>query len=387
MSIFNNLETAFKDKTNYDLNRAYFLFLAINNSTIASILTSILRIAIYLKLPVTSIIKSTIYKHFCGGTSIENSQNTINKLWKSNIGTILDFSAEGKAKEEDFTKVMQETILSINKAKDEKSIPFSVFKPTGLASFNLLEKINNHQHLNNKEKEENQKFKLRINNICKTANDNNTPIFIDAEESWIQNNIDNIALNMMRKYNKNKAIIFNTLQLYRKDRIDYLKYMIKDAKTKKYIIGVKLVRGAYHEQEIKRAKINNITCPVYKNKYDTDKNYNHAIKICIENINYIELCVGTHNEKSIEILIQLMKQHNIKNNNKKIYISQLLGMSDNISYNAAKENYNVAKYVPYGPVKDVLPYLIRRAEENTSISGQMGRELKNIIKEKKRRLH
>ncbi len=387
MSIFNNLETAFKDKTNYDLNRAYFLFLAINNSTIASILTSILRIAIYLKLPVTSIIKSTIYKHFCGGTSIENSQNTINKLWKSNIGTILDFSAEGKAKEEDFTKVMQETILSINKAKDEKSIPFSVFKPTGLASFNLLEKINNNQHLNHKEKEENQKFKLRINNICKTANDNNTPIFIDAEESWIQNNIDNIALNMMRKYNKNKAIIFNTLQLYRKDRIDYLKYMIKDAKTKKYIIGVKLVRGAYHEQEIKRAKIKNITCPVYKNKYDTDKNYNHAIKICIENINYIELCVGTHNEKSIEILIQLMKQHNIKNNNKKIYISQLLGMSDNISYNAAKENYNVAKYVPYGPVKDVLPYLIRRAEENTSISGQMGRELKNIIKEKKRRLH
>ena len=387
MSIFNNLETAFKDKTNYDLNRAYLLFLAINNSTIASILTSILRIAIYLKLPVTSIIKSTIYKHFCGGTSIENSQNTINKLWKSNIGTILDFSAEGKAKDEDFTKVMQETILSINKAKDEKSIPFSVFKPTGLASFNLLEKINNNQHLNNKEKEENQKFKLRINNICKTANDNNTPIFIDAEESWIQNNIDNIALNMMRKYNKNKAIIFNTLQLYRKDRIDYLKYMIKDAKTKKYIIGVKLVRGAYHEQEIKRAKIKNITCPVYKNKYDTDKNYNHAIKICIENINYIELCVGTHNEKSIEILIQLMKQHNIKNNNKKIYISQLLGMSDNISYNAAKENYNVAKYVPYGPVKDVLPYLIRRAEENTSISGQMGRELKNIIKEKKRRLY
>ena len=387
MSIFNNLETAFKDKTNYDLNRAYLLFLAINNSTIASILTSILRIAIYLKLPVTSIIKSTIYKHFCGGTSIENSQNTINKLWKSNIGTILDFSAEGKAKDEDFTKVMQETILSINKAKDEKSIPFSVFKPTGLASFNLLEKINNNQHLNNKEKEENQKFKLRINNICKTANDNNTPIFIDAEESWIQNNIDNIALNMMRKYNKNKAIIFNTLQLYRKDRIDYLKYMIKDAKNKKYIIGVKLVRGAYHEQEVKRAKIKNLTCPVYKKKYDTDKNYNHAIKICIENINYIELCVGTHNEKSIEILIQLMKQHNIKNNNKKIYISQLLGMSDNISYNAAKENYNVAKYVPYGPVKDVLPYLIRRAEENTSISGQMGRELKNIIKEKKRRLY
>ena len=387
MSIFNNLETAFKDKTNYDLNRAYLLFLAINNSTIASILTSILRTAIYLKLPITSIIKSTIYKHFCGGTSIENSQNTINKLWKSNIGTILDFSAEGKAKDEDFTKVMQETILSINKAKDEKSIPFSVFKPTGLASFNLLEKINNNQHLNNKEKEENQKFKLRINNICKTANDNNTPIFIDAEESWIQNNIDNIALNMMRKYNKNKAIIFNTLQLYRKDRIDYLKYMIKDAKNKKYIIGVKLVRGAYHEQEIKRAKIKNITCPVYKNKYDTDKNYNHAIKICIENINYIELCIGTHNEKSIEILIQLMKQHNIKNNNKKIYISQLLGMSDNISYNAAKENYNVAKYVPYGPVKDVLPYLIRRAEENTSISGQMGRELKNIIKEKKRRLY
>ena len=383
--MFDNLKVAFEDKSNNDLNRAHLLFKTISNPLISKILIRSLKIAIWLRLPIDGIVKATVYKQFCGGTTIIDSEKTIAKLSKSNIGTILDFSAEGKQSETDFDNAMNETIQSIQKAKKEKNIPFAVFKPTGIADFALLEKMSNNIQLSKKEEIEKIKFKKRIEQICKTSKENKVPLFIDAEESWIQDVIDNLATKMMHKFNTSEAWIFNTIQLYRTDRIDYLKTLIKKAKQNNFFIGLKLVRGAYHEKEIERAEEKGYTCPVHIKKEDTDNDYNMALSICIKNIDIISVCAGTHNEESSTLLINLLTKYKISKNDKRVYLSQLLGMSDNISYNAAKKGFNVVKYVPYGPVEDVIPYLIRRAEENTSISGQMGRELSNIIAEKKRR--
>ena len=383
--MFNNLKTAFEDKSDRDLNRAYLLFKTISNPSISKTITKLVKIAIWLRIPIESIVKATVYKHFCGGITIEDSTQTINKLWKSKIGSILDFSAEGKETELDFNNVMQETIESLEKAQKTDSIPFSVFKPTGLARFNLLEKLSSNKKLTKQEEKEKTNFEARIENICQTASKNKIPVFIDAEESWIQNAIDNIVLKMMQKFNTKQTWIYNTIQLYRKDRILYLKEIISKAKEKNFFIGLKLVRGAYHEKEIKRAENMNYPCPVHKDKQQTDRDYNKALKICIENLDIVSICAGTHNEESSTLLINLLTEYKISNNDKRVYFSQLLGMSDNISYNTAKKGYNVAKYVPYGPVRDVIPYLIRRANENTSISGQMGRELSNIVAEQKRR--
>ena len=383
--MFNNIKVAFEDKSDKDLSRAYLLFKTISNPIISKTLTAFVKVAIWLKLPINPIIKATVYKHFCGGTTITNSQDTIDKLWKSHIGTILDFSAEGKENEEDFNRAMNETIASIKKAKTESSIPFSVFKPTGLARFALLEKISSKLKLTKEEEIEKNTFEGRIENICRIASENKVPLFIDAEESWIQNEIDDIAIAMMQKFNKKEAWIFNTLQLYRNDRVAHLEMLLKLAKEKNFFVGLKLVRGAYHEQEIERAKEKGYDCPVHTAKENTDIDYNKALTLCIENIDFVSVCAGTHNEDSSVLLIELLEKHSISKDDKRVYFSQLLGMSDHISYNAAKAGFNVVKYVPYGPVKDVLPYLIRRAEENTSIAGQMGRELINIIEEKKRR--
>ena len=382
---FENIKVAFADKSDKDLSRAYLLFKTISNPIISNTLTAFIKVAMWLHLPISWAIKATVYKHFCGGTTIENSQATIDKLWESQIGTILDFSAEGKENEEDFNLAMNETIASIQKAKSESSIPFSVFKPTGLARFALLEKISNNSNLTKEEEIEKTTFEGRIENICQTASDNKVPLFIDAEESWIQNAIDDIAIKMMQKFNKNEAWIYNTLQLYRNDRVDHLEMLLKLATEERFFVGLKLVRGAYHEQEIERAKEKGYNCPVHTIKENTDIDYNKALTLCIENIDFVSVCAGTHNEESSALLVELLNKHNISKDDKRVYFSQLLGMSDHISYNAAKEGFNVVKYVPYGPVKDVLPYLIRRAEENTSIAGQMGRELTNIIEEKKRR--
>ena len=383
--MFNNLKVAFQDKSDSDLKRAYFLFKTISHPLISQTLTSFVKAAIFLRLPINNIIKATVYKHFCGGTSIKNSQKTINKLWRSNIGTILDFSAEGKASETDFNNAMNETIASILKAKKSESIPFAVFKPTGLARFELLEKISANKKLSKEEEIEKNKFEERIETICEISKKNKVPVFIDAEESWIQDAIDNIAIKMMQKFNTKKVWVFNTLQLYRNDRISYFKGLIKSARKNNFLIGVKLVRGAYHEKEILRSKTTGSPLKVHTKKTNTDKDYNQALKLSVRNIDIISFCAGTHNEESSRVLINLLKEQKIAKDDKRVYSSQLLGMSDHISYNLAKEGFNVAKYVPNGPVKEVLPYLMRRAKENTSISGQMGRELSNLIKEKKRR--
>ena len=381
---FNNLKVAFNDKSNNDLKRAYFLFKCMSNPLFSKLLTSLSKFALKLHLPIKSIIKATVYKQFCGGETIEKSQFTIDKLWESKIGTILDFSAEGKESNSDFDRALKQTLASIEKAAISNSIPFSVFKPTGLCKFSLLKKINDCTSLSADDEKERSKYEARVNSICKLAYDKNVAVFIDAEESWIQNAIDNIAEKMMIKYNTKKALIFNTIQLYRNDRIIYLNALLERSKDK-FFVGIKLVRGAYHEQEIVRAKNNNYPCPVHLKKSDTDKDYNQALNICINNIDRIAICAGTHNEDSSHLLANLLEDKGIEKNDDRVYFSQLLGMSDHISYNLSVANYNVSKYVPYGPVKDVIPYLIRRAEENTSIAGQMGRELSNIIAEKQRR--
>ena len=381
---FNNLKVAFADKSNPDLNRAYFLFKVMSNPLFSKLLTGFSKFALKLHLPIKQIIKATVYKQFCGGETIEQSQDTIDRLWKSKIGTILDFSAEGKETKVDFDIALKQTLASIEKAAISDSIPFSVFKPTGLCKFSLLQKINDCTSLTSEDEKEKQEYEARVNTICQFAYNKNVAVFIDAEESWIQNAIDSIAKKMMEKYNTKKALIYNTVQLYRNDRITYLNTLLELSENN-FFVGIKLVRGAYHEQEIERAKINNYTCPVYLKKSDTDRDYNRALNICINNIERISICVGTHNEDSTQLLANLLDEKGIRKNDDRIYFSQLLGMSDHISYNLSIANYNVSKYVPYGPVKDVMPYLIRRAEENTSISGQMGRELTNIVNEKLRR--
>ena len=385
MSIFNNLKVAFKDKSDFEINRSLLIFSIISNPVISKSLITLTKTLIKLKIPVGFFIKHTIFKQFCGGTNINNAKTTIDKLWKSKIGSILDYSVEGKDKEVDFKRVKNETINNIIKASKSSKIPFAVFKPTGLTKFSLLEKINSNQNLNSNEMIEKQKFINRIEEICKTSYNYKTPVFVDAEESWIQDGIDIIVLSMMKKYNKKEVYIYNTLQMYRTDRLNYLNKIISVAKKEKFLLGIKLVRGAYHQQEIDRALKLKYDIPVFKTKNKSDESFNKSLKICCDNINHISICAGTHNEYSSQLLIDLMKKNNIDKSDPRIYFSQLLGMCDHISYNIAEHGFNTAKYVPYGPIKDVIPYLIRRAEENTSISGQMNRDLSNIISEKKRR--
>lgn len=385
MSEFNNLQVAYADKNKKELYKAYFLFKLVNYSLITQILTQILKLALLLRLPINRLIKWSIYTQFCGGTTIENSQSVIEKLWRSGIGTILDYSAEGKETDSDFKTVTAQTIESIEKAKNTESIPFAVFKLTGISSYSLLKKLNTSELLNNNEKENLEKLNIRVDKICESASKNNVRLFIDAEESWIQDAIDNLVLKMMRKYNKNRIIIYNTIQLYRNDRINYLKNLISICENESFFAGIKLVRGAYHEKEIERSDRLSYPCPVHKKKEDTDKDYDLSINICIQNINKIAICAGTHNERSSAYLMELMKKYKINKKDDRVYFSQLYGMSDHISYNLSNAGYNVAKYVPYGPIRDVIPYLIRRLKENTSIGGQVNRELQNIKQEIKRR--
>lgn len=383
---FENTEIAFQSKSTKELNKSYWLFKLVSNNTLVKVSPFLLKIAFSLRLPIKELIKQTIFEQFCGGESINKCDRKIQLLAKYNIGTILDYSVEGKSTEDDFNRVTQETIRTILKAKENDNIPFAVFKTSGLARLELLEKVSSSKiELNKEEKEEFKRVKERINSICKTANKNNVRIFIDAEESWIQDAIDDIVVSMMRKYNSKQAIVFNTLQMYRWDRLAFLKQSYADAENENYFLGLKIVRGAYMEKERERAKKMNYPSPIQKNKANCDNDYNLALKFCVENIDKISFCAGTHNEKSSMLVTKLMAENNIHRNDQRVYFSQLLGMSEHISFNLSKHEYNVAKYMPYGPVKDVLPYLIRRAEENTSIAGQTGRELGLIIKEKKRR--
>ena len=386
MKTFENTEIAFRSKNDADLNRAFWLFKIIGNPVIVKFGKWMTNFALSVKLPIDPIIKKTIFKQFCGGTTIQDCEQTIQQLSSYNIGTILDYSVEGKIKEEDFEKTTDEIIATIVRASKDTTIPYAVFKITGIATFSLLEKANSIENeLTENEKKSFASIVSRVDRICKSGFDCGIPVFIDAEESWIQDTIDRLAQTMMAKYNIDKAIVFNTIQMYRHDRLDFLVKVIHDSQVNGYHYGIKLVRGAYMEKERARAILMKYTSPIQPDKAATDKDYNKALSLILENFSNLSLCAGTHNEYSSELLTDLLKKFNLQKDDKRIYFAQLLGMSDHISFNLSSEGFNVAKYVPYGPIKEVLPYLLRRADENTSVAGQTSRELSLLAKEKARR--
>ena len=379
---FDNTEIAFTSKSDQELKNAYRLFRVINNNFLVKIGPAITKLAIKLKLPIRGLIRASIFKQFCGGETINESVEVAEELGKYHISSILDYSVEGEAVESEFDQTMDEIIKTIRKASGNIHIPFSVFKVSGLGRSTLLSK---EEKFSAAEKAEFQRIGSRVNELCKASYNLDVPIMIDAEESWIQGQIDTYAIKMMEKYNKEKAIVFNTVQLYRHDRLAWLKDQFNTSVTSDYFLGVKLVRGAYMEKERQRAKSMNYISPIHNDKAATDHDFNKALEFCIQNADRISMVSGSHNEESCMILINLMKQNHFPINYPHIWFAQLLGMSDNLSFNLAAEGYNVAKYLPYGPVKSVMPYLFRRAEENTAISGQMSRELSLIVKEVNRR--
>lgn len=387
MISFNNTEIAFKHQSNKDLKRANFLFTVIASPFLVKIGKGLTRFGLKLRLPINGLIKKTIFKQFCGGETIEECTPTIDKMWKHKVGTILDYSVEGKTSVEDFEATTQEIIATINRAKNNlAAIPFAVFKTTGITRFGILEKANDStDNLTESELKEYHDTVERVDRICKAGFDAGVPVFIDAEETWIQDVIDRISHEMMAKYNQEKALIFNTVQMYRHDRLEFLKKSVAWAKENNLKYGVKLVRGAYMEKERNRALEKGYPSPIQPDKETCDKDYNSALDFLTDNSEFVGVCAGSHNEDSSALLANLMTKKGIAKDDKRFYFAQLLGMSDHISYTMANEGFNVAKYVPYGPVKEVIPYLFRRADENTSVKGQTGRELGLIRQEKKRR--
>ena len=373
---FNNTNIAFKVKSNNDLKRAYWLFRIIGSPLIVKLGKFFMIMALKLRLPVSFIVKRTIFKQFCGGESIQECSSTVETLGKYKVGTILDYSVEGKVEEEDFDQTTNIIIETIEKAAQEKNIPFAVFKITGISKFSLLEKASiDLNQLSTEEASELNKVKNRIDRICSAAKKKNVPVFIDAEETWVQDIIDQWAFEMMLLYNKEKCIVYNTIQMYRHDRLVFLKECNEKAKQSNISYGIKLVRGAYMEKERKRAVEMGYPSPIQPDKESTDRDYDIALDYILKNINYLSLVAGTHNENSSKKLALALENHNISKDDSRIFFAQLLGMSDHISFNLADHNYNVAKYVPFGPIKEVMPYLLRRADENTSVAGQTGREL------------
>ena len=383
---FDNTEIAFKSKSSHDLKRAKLLFNMVSSSSMVRIGRWLTEVAFSIQLPIKGIIKSTIFKQFCGGENIRECEKTITALNKYGVGTILDYSVEGKEGEDDLDATVLEIIATIKKAGSNMAIPFSVFKPTGVAQFSILEKANEGiNKLSEKELIAYHNIEERFDTICRAAYELDVPLFIDAEDSWIQNTIDRLFEKMMVKYNKEKVVIYTTIQFYRWDRLDYLKGLHKKANENNCKIGVKLVRGAYMEKERERAADMGYKDPIHSTKEATDNDYDLGLEYCLENLEDISICAGTHNEDSSKFLADLMQKNGVDKTDKRIYFAQLLGMSDHISFNLSNEKYNVAKYVPYGPIKEVLPYLIRRAEENTSVAGQTNRELSLIEREIRRR--
>jgi proline dehydrogenase len=383
---FTNTEVAFKSKSDRDLKRANLLFKVIASPNVVSFGKWATNLALALRLPISGLIKATIFKQFCGGETIEDCTGRIEELGAFGVGTILDYSVEGKTSDEDFEHTTQIIISTIDMAKTSKSIPFAVFKVSGIGRFDLLEIASDSSKTPNpKTLEEISAVKSRFERICEAAAKNQVRLFIDAEETWIQPVLDAWTFEMMCKHNTQRAIIYNTVQMYRHDRLAFLKAQLELAKAQGVIYGVKLVRGAYMEKERERAQKMGYPSPIQPDKASTDRDYNEALRFMVTHSDHYALCAGSHNEESSMLLTQLMAEKNLENTNEKFFFAQLLGMSDHISYNLANAGYNVAKYVPFGPVKEVLPYLLRRADENTSVAGQTGRELGLISTEVSRR--
>jgi proline dehydrogenase len=383
--IFEDTETAFALKTDSELERAYFLFKLIANEPLVKIGTAVTNFAIKAHLPVEGLIRATVFDHFCGGVNESDCIPVVDKMWEKGVYSVLDYSVEGKESEDPLDNALAKTLELLDFAKEKMAMPFAVFKPTGYGRFALYQKISEKKELTTKEKAEWERVLARYEATCQKAYDLDVSLLIDAEESWMQDAADELVEEMMRKYNKEKAVVFNTLQLYRWDRMDYLKQLHQRALQQGFKIGIKVVRGAYLEKENNRAMEKNYPTPICPSKKATDENFDACIEYIARNLDTISLFSGTHNEESCYKLMELMDKFSIAKNDHRVGFGQLYGMSDHISFNLAQKGYNVAKYVPFGPVRDVMPYLIRRAEENTSVAGQTNRELELIKKEKKRR--
>jgi len=382
---FNNTEIAFRMKSDSELRRAYLLFRAIASPTLVSAGSLLVNVALKTGLPMAWIIKPTVFRQFCGGTTLEECNDLIRRLAECKVHAILDYSVEGKESEDDIRIAMEETMKAIRFAAGRNDIPFAVFKPTAFSRTCVLEKASTCDALTREEASEATAFYNRINTLCQAAYDAGLPILIDAEDSWYQKYIDEVVTEMMMQYNRKQAIVFNTFQMYRVDRLDFLKELYEKAGKEQFKLGAKFVRGAYMEKERARARRMGYPSPIHPDKESTDRDYNAALRFSVDHIDRISIFNGTHNEESSLFLARLMEERQIPRNNPGIWFSQLYGMSDHISFNLASEGYNVAKYIPYGPVRHVTPYLIRRARENTSVAGQTGRELTLISRERLRR--
>jgi len=383
--LFDNTQVAFSLKSDTELKRAYFLFNMIGSQSLVKIGTALTHFALKAHLPVEGLIRATVFDHFCGGVTEKDCLKVVDKLYTKGVSSVLDYSVEGKEEEAQFDAALAMTLKTIEFAKEREAIPFAVFKPTGFGRIDLYEKVGEKVTLSVAEQEEWNSVVKRFDIACKAAFEKDVMLLIDAEESWMQDAADAIVTDMMRKYNKQKAIVFNTLQMYRWDRLDYLKQLDEQAKTEGFHIGMKLVRGAYMEKENARATEKGLKSPICVSKEATDINYDAAVLYMVDHLEQMAIFAGTHNEESSYKLMQLLDEKGISKDDKRIFFGQLLGMSDNISFNLAANKYNVAKYLPFGPVRDVMPYLIRRAQENTSVAGQTSRELTLIKKEKERR--
>ncbi len=383
--IFEDTETAFALKTDSELERAYFLFKMIANEPLVRIGTAVTNFAIKAHLPVEGLIRATVFDHFCGGVSEDDCMPVVDKMWENGVYSVLDYSVEGKESEDPLDNALAKTLELLDFVKEKKAMPFAVFKPTGYGRFDLYQKISEGTDLTSAEQAEWGRVVARFEATCKKAHDLDVSLLIDAEESWMQDAADELVEEMMKKYNQEKAIVFNTLQMYRWDRMDYLKALHERAVSEGFKIGIKVVRGAYLEKENLRAEEMGYPTPMCKSKKATDENFDACVAYMLDNLDNMSIFSGTHNEDSCYKLMELMDERGIARDDHRIGFGQLYGMSDHISFNLAKLGYNVAKYVPFGPVKDVMPYLIRRAEENTSVAGQTNRELELIKKERKRR--
>lgn len=382
---FDNTEIAFRHKSDKELQNAEFLFRLFKYKWLINYGPGLAAFMLKLKFPIKGLIRRTIFKQFCGGESIEACEPVVQELWQNGIGSILDYSVEGEESEKQFDLNLEKIKQTILNSAGRPEVPFAVFKPTGVGRFGIYEKVSSGAQLSKDELAKWQRVEERIHALCSLAHEKKVQLFIDAEESWIQLAVDQLVDRMAIKFNKDQAIVFNTIQLYRRNRLEYMEKTIAHAREHKYYIGFKIVRGAYIEKERDRSKRLEIESPVHDTKPNTDLDFNDAIRLCFRNREFVSLCVATHNDESSRVMANLMHNEGVEHGDQRFWFAQLYGMSDNISYNLSNAGYNVAKYVPFGPIESVLPYLGRRAQENTSIGGQRSRELELIMKEFSRR--
>lgn len=382
---FTDTKIAFSPLSDQELLRAYWLFRALGVDFLAKIGPKAVGAAVALRLPVKWMIKRTIFQQFVGGETLDDCQKVIDRLKQYGIDTTLDYATERHTTEKEFEACAEEVIASIHYAKSHPEVAFAVFKTSAMAPFALLQKISAGETLSEDDVATSKRMHKRIERVCGEAHAAGVKIFIDAEESWVQKAIDDMAMDMMKRYNQQRAIVYTTVQMYRTDRLEYLQWLHSEAKKGGFKIGVKLVRGAYMEKERERAKEHGYRSPIQPNKQAADRDYNLGMRFAAVNIAEMGICVGTHNEESTALMLQLMSEHKIKKDDERVYFSQLYGMSDNLTFNLAHHGYRVAKYVPYGPIDAVLPYLFRRAQENSSMQNQAGRQLTLIETELRRR--